>query len=160
MGIPSSQSSSPRPIVRFLELFQQRSSGTTLARRFSTLAGLVTPLVYRYPTAPCDHQRYTRAIGSTDASKCWEKKRRMGTGTEGGWRTIFCNSRISRGQPMATHQSKAQKETVSRVMHEFSTGSSKAVAGEGSGPRSRRLQSGCARPALQNTRASRKIVKI
>src|SRR6516164_8955054 len=78
MGIPSSQSSSPRPIVRFLELFQQRSSGTTLARRSSTLEGLVTPPVHRYPTAPCDHQRDMRAIGSADASKCWEKKRRMG----------------------------------------------------------------------------------
>jgi hypothetical protein len=34
----------------------------------------------------------------------------------------FYNGSVERGQPMATHQSKAQKETVGRVMHEFKHG--------------------------------------
>jgi hypothetical protein len=36
--------------------------------------------------------------------------------------TIFTKDLKERGQPMATHQSKAQKETVERVMHEFKHG--------------------------------------
>jgi hypothetical protein len=36
--------------------------------------------------------------------------------------TISTQDLIDQGQPMATHQSKAQKETVERVMHEFKHG--------------------------------------
>src|SRR5215469_9843709 len=43
-------------------------------------------------------------------------------GTDCGWETIIARDRILRDQPMATHQSKAQKETVGRVMHEFKHG--------------------------------------
>jgi Family of unknown function (DUF6496) len=41
----------------------------------------------------------------------------------------LCNSRISGGQPMAARQSKAQKETVSRVMHEFKHGELETSSG-------------------------------
>src|SRR5580704_10127023 len=37
---------------------------------------------------------------------------------------------IERGQPMATHQSRAQKETVERVMHEFKHGELKTSRGK------------------------------
>src|SRR5437868_9272418 len=37
---------------------------------------------------------------------------------------------IERGQPMAIHQSKAQKETVGRVMHEFKHGELKTSRGK------------------------------
>ena len=43
-------------------------------------------------------------------------------GTAAAWETIIEIDMILRDQPMATHQSKPQKETISRVMHEFKHG--------------------------------------
>ena len=40
------------------------------------------------------------------------------------------NGRISRSQPVASHQSKAQKETVSRVVHEFKHGELASISGQ------------------------------
>jgi MoxR-like ATPase len=39
-------------------------------------------------------------------------------------------NRISRGKPMATHQTRAQKETVTRVMHEFKHGELESSSGQ------------------------------
>src|SRR5438270_9180106 len=44
--------------------------------------------------------------------------------------TISSQHLIERGQPMATHQSQAQKDTVGRVMHEFKHGELKTSRGK------------------------------
>jgi uncharacterized protein DUF6496 len=49
-----------------------------------------------------------------------EKMRRRGT--KDCQRTISQSNRTARDQPMASHQSKEQKDTVGRVMHEFKRG--------------------------------------
>src|SRR6516165_12045326 len=73
-------------------------------------------------------------------------------GTDVGWQTISAIVQSARGRPIATHQSKEQRETIDRVMHEFKHGELEASSGP-----NRRSQSGCAKRALQNTRARSKI---
>jgi hypothetical protein len=53
----------------------------------------------------------------------------MGSGTDAVLQTISAIVTF-REQPMATHQSKAQKETVSRVMHEFKHGELESSSGQ------------------------------
>jgi hypothetical protein len=71
-------------------------SGAAGQRRSSALAALVTPLMQ--PLLQL-HLVITNEIGEQSVpptpASVRKKRKRMGSGTDAGWRTILCNNRIS-----------------------------------------------------------------
>ena len=137
IGIPSSQSSRPSTHgMTSQHCFQKGAIGQRL-QRGTDRRGFFTPLVQPLsnctlpsPTRYASHrfrwQTERPGEGST-RNPIGALSRRIGNRCRPA--NDLYNDRISRGQPMATHQSKAQKETVSRVMHEFKHGELESSSG-------------------------------